>query len=85
MPTTDSRSHNSTLLYGIDGITTNFNPTMQTFGRCAIDAKGVATFTLHEVAADGKELFELRLEPTKAAAVTSDDLAMVREAGEWVG
>ena len=31
------------------------------------------------------ELFELRLEPTKAAAVTSDDLAMVREAGEWVG
>ena len=85
MPTTDSRSHNSTLLYGIDGITTNFNPTMQTFGRCAIDAKGVATFTLHEVASDGKELFELRLEPTKAAAVTSDDLAMVREAGEWVG
>ena len=52
-------SLNPSLLYAGPG---SFGSADQNFGRCAIDAEGAATFTLHD-AASGSQLYELQLTP----------------------
>ena len=53
-----------TVLYAGD---VPFGGALQNFGRCAIDAAGVATFSLH-AAKDGSMLFEVKLQPEVGSA-----------------